>query len=160
MYPNLMDVYGNLQSMSKETTDQVAAQSAKVTSLVQECYQVWLNVMAESMGETTKAVQDLAVCKSPVEAAEVQRAYMETMSAKTMANVQKLMELTNTMVGSLVIPTPAGTPANLTEKRAAPAVRSEKPVAPAPSVAPQPAAVPVAAPPVVSAPPSSETGNG
>lgn len=130
MYPNLMEMFGNLQSVSKDTSDQVAAQSAKVTSLVQQCYQVWLEIMTESMGQTTKAVQDLAACTSPTEAAAVQRAFIETMSAKTLTHVQKMMEMSTAMVGSFAIPLP-------------PAMTK----APAPSAGPAAAAAPTASAP-------------
>lgn len=148
MYPNLMDLYGSLQSMSKESADQVTAQSAKVSSLVQECYQVWLGVMTESLGATTKAVQDLAVCKSPMEAAEVQRAYIEAMSARSMAHAQKLMSLTQTMVGSMAIPM-----LQLPGTAAVGEPPKAKPVAAAPAPSPAPAAsAPVASAPARSVP--------
>ncbi len=150
MYSSFLQMYQMLGAMSRTSTEIMNAQTTQVGSLVQESYRSWLDLMTGNVEESTKLVQDLAACRTPMDVAAVQRAFIETTGTRSITNLNRLMEITAVLVGGLTAAATKG-PALLAagatgvaEEAATTSAPAEK-TAPVADTAPKTAEVPVAA---------------
>ncbi|MBI1208492.1 MAG: hypothetical protein GC191_14565 [Azospirillum sp.] len=153
MYSNFLALYKQLGAASPLDADQVAGRSSKVVALVHQSYRTWLGLMTESVGDASKAVTDLASCRSPNDLFAVQQVLLEASGKRAIANLNTLMELTSALVAGLGTVAAEATDDALKVEAAIVAPVLET-VAAITVVAPKPApvAAPAAAPVVVEAP--------
>ncbi len=149
MYSNLLDVYQNIGETTRAKTEAVAVRAAFLTGVMEQGYRLWLTLLSTEMNEAVRAAQDLAVCKTPVEVAEVQSAWLQASSARAITSLQGTIEITNFLIRNLQDSATSNAVAPAA-KAAAPAAKPTLAIAPAPvvlaAVAPAPVAHPAAKP--------------
>ncbi|CAK0761587.1 hypothetical protein CCP2SC5_290024 [Azospirillaceae bacterium] len=104
MYSTLMGLYSNMDQISKLSPEDVTARSARASAVVQKGYQLWLNFVTEGMNDAAKAVKELSSCRSPVEASQIQQAWVEVFSTRAVVSLNVMMELTTQLVAELTPP--------------------------------------------------------
>lgn len=161
MYAKFTSLVPGLGEASQDTAQQIAHGAAKVTDLVQLSTRIWIDVMTETVNDTTKAFTDLAACRTPSDFAEAQQHWFEAMNRRHLENLNKIMELSAVVVGGMEMPPPADAPVAVPAASSAPAATPvdatpatspakteatpDSAAAPAPAEKPAPKAAPKAA---------------
>jgi len=143
MYSSFIRMYQELNKTSRENAGQMNARSTQVVELVQHSYRLWLNLMTDSVGDTNQYLRALSACRTPQDAADIQRIWFDTVSRRAFGNLQSFIELTGVLVGGLSTTNPLPIPPQCMPP-APPA-----PTVPVVSPAPPPAGIAAPQPPPV-----------
>ena len=105
MNSNLFGLYAQVGAqvgaLAKTNAETATARSARIAGLIQDGTRRWFDGVTASVGETARIVQDFGKVRSPADIAELQRAWLQTASARATENVRTFVELSQKLAAEV-----------------------------------------------------------
>jgi hypothetical protein len=98
---NIFSFYEEIGATARAKNEALTARAMFVSGVMEQSYRLWLTLLTTEMTEAVHAAQELSSCTSPIEVAEVQRAWLHASSARAITSLQGTIEISNFLIKNI-----------------------------------------------------------